>query len=73
MAPGKKGRHDRNRPRRGRLRLSADRLGKAPRPARRGGGRGQEVVELNSKVPVRDERKKKARKARSKTSDLRQI
>ena len=32
---------------------------KLRRPARRRGDREQEVVELNSKVPVRDERNKK--------------
>ena len=30
-----------------------------PRPARQRGDREQEVVELNSKVPVRDKRNKK--------------
>ena len=39
-----------------RPRLSANRLGQA---ARRRGDREQEVVELNSRVPVRDERNKK--------------
>jgi hypothetical protein len=34
-------------------------LGQTARPARRRGDREQEVVELNSKVPVRDERNKK--------------
>jgi hypothetical protein len=43
---------------------SGDRLGQA---ARRRGDREQEVVELNSKVPVRAERYQKARKSRSKS------
>jgi hypothetical protein len=38
---------------------SADRLGQAARAARRRGDREQEVVELNSRVPVQDERNKK--------------
>jgi hypothetical protein len=38
---------------------SGDRLGHAVRPARRRGDREQEVLELNSKVLVRDERNKK--------------
>jgi len=36
-----------------RPRPSANRLGQAARPARRRGAREQEVVELNSKLPVR--------------------
>jgi hypothetical protein len=38
---------------------ASNRLGQAARPARRAGDRQQEVVELNSKVRVRDERNKK--------------
>jgi len=45
----------------------ANRLGQAARPARRRGDHKQEVVELNSKVPVRDERSKKTRKSRTKS------
>ena len=41
-----------------RPRPSANRLGEAARPARRRGDREQEVVELNSKLPVRAERHK---------------
>src|SRR4026209_1027393 len=52
-------RHRRHRLQPGRPRPSANRLGKTARPARRRGAREQEVVELNSKVPVRDERNKK--------------
>jgi hypothetical protein len=39
------------------------------RPARRRGAREQKVVELNSKLPVRDERNK-SRKSRSKRLPL---
>jgi len=44
---------------RGPPRLSANRLGQGPRPVRRCGDREQEVAELHSKVPVRDERNKR--------------
>jgi hypothetical protein len=44
------------------FRPSANRQGQAERPERRHGDREQEVVALNIKVPVQDE---KARKSRS--------
>ena len=37
---------------------NVNRLGQAARPARRRGDREQEVVELNAKVPVPDQRNK---------------
>jgi hypothetical protein len=49
-----------------RPRPSANRLGQAPRPGRRHSDREQEVVELNSKVPVRDERNQKRESSESK-------
>src|SRR5207249_3679633 len=52
-------RHRRHRLRPGRPRPSPNRLGQAAHPARRCGDREQEVVELNSKVLVRDELNKK--------------
>src|SRR5215468_1105308 len=44
----------------------SNRLAQTPRCARRRGEREQEVVELNSKVPVRGERNQKAKTSKSK-------
>jgi hypothetical protein len=49
---------------------SANRLGQAPRPVRRRGDREQEVVELNSRVPVQDERNKKQKSLEVKVRPL---
>ena len=46
----------------GRPRPSANRLGQAARPARRRGDREQEVVELNSKVSVREQERQSVKK-----------